>query len=134
MLEAEAIWMDLLQFEEFKGDQGRNRRVLDHKIEIRVCLNYSGCAKYLFGPLKVNRQTVKIQRKSRFNGHLRLKLTSKPALTHPGLVWLGLVPYWPGISRAVSPSPLSPQSELAVDSWSQKWHFDQDCDFARSLA
>ena len=97
-------------------------------------LNYPGWNKDLFGPLKVNRQTVKIQRKSRFNGHLRLKLTSKPALTHPGLVWLGLVPYWPGISRAVSPSPLSPQSELAVDSWSQKWHFDQDCDFARSLA
>ena len=97
-------------------------------------LNSAGCSKRLFGPLKVNRQTVKIQRKSRFNGHLRLKLTSKPALTHPGLVWLDLVPYWPGISRAVSPSPLSPQSELAVDSWSQKWHFDQDCDFARSLA
>ena len=97
-------------------------------------LKYFGWNKDLSWPLKVNRQTVKIQRKSRFNGHLRLKLTSKPALFHPGLVWLDLVPYWPGISRAVSPSPLSPQSELAVDSWSQKWHFDQDCDFARSLA
>ena len=71
-------------------------------------LNFAGCSKRPFGPLKVNRQTVKIQRKSRFNGHLRLKLTSKPAQTHPGLVWLGLVPCWPGISRAVSPSPLTP--------------------------